>query len=203
MTSILKSRPLLSQRYKEVEHKAPDRYTHVPHRAKLQNVTGKHPQPMRFISPLIHPIGCIRQWCMECRVIRIVYDGLITPRVLHKDILRIPARARDRGAKEKTTRWGGDEASGRDKSMMAGEELDSGERKEWKTKEEREREGKHEGEMWGSLEERGRLVGGWDRVSALCLGMKDNRRGRDEKACKHRTQRRIWKMTNASMPGEG
>ncbi len=50
---------------------------------------------------------------MECRVIRIVYDGLIIPRVLHNDILRIPARARDEGgAKEKTTRWGGMKRAG-------------------------------------------------------------------------------------------
>lgn len=46
----------------------------------------------------------------------------------------------EEGRRRKQRDGGRNEASGRDKCMMAGEELDSGERKEWKTKEERERE---------------------------------------------------------------
>lgn len=74
--------------------------------------------------------------------------------------------------------------------MMAGEELDSGERKEWKTKEERERRkagGRDVRKSGGAQEARG----GMGSSLGSLFGMKDNRRGRDEKTCKHRTQRRI------------
>lgn len=52
----------------------------------------------------------------------------------------------EEGRRRKQRDGGRNEGSGRDKCMMAGEELDSGERKEGKTKEERE-ERKQEGEM--------------------------------------------------------
>lgn len=88
----------------------------------------------------------------------------------------------EEGRRRKQRDGGRNEASGRDKCMMAGEELDSGERKEWKTKEERERRkagGRDVRKSGGAREARG----GMGPSLGSLFGMKDNRRGRDEKTC--------------------
>lgn len=88
----------------------------------------------------------------ERRAIRIVYDGLITPRVLHNDMPRLPARP---GREEERAEWrrGKDEERNeereRDKWMMAGEELDRKRRTQRRERKQRRRNGMQEEKMRG------------------------------------------------------